>query len=89
MSHLATDTQIPFSVRASWNVTLRPRALGRPPWGLSSALSGTQRDLLCLAPIQPVPGMALLLLRLSRSNGPYLLEPVSLLSGAFHPQIPF
>lgn len=59
------------------------------PQGLSASLSSSQQDLLCLAPIQPVPGMALLLLRLSRSNGPYLLEPVSLLSGAVHLQIPF
>lgn len=59
------------------------------PRGSLDILSSSQEDLLRLAPTQPVLGMALLLLRLSRSNGPYLLEPVSLLSGAFHPQIPF
>lgn len=80
---------MPRSMLASQDMARRPGALGRPPWGLSATLSGSQRDFLPLAPSQPVPGMALLLLRLSRSNGPYLLEPVSLLSGAFHPQIPF
>lgn len=58
------------------------------PGALCLPVRLTQQDLLCLAPIQPVPGMALLLLH-SRSNVPYLLEPVSLLSGAVHLQIPF
>lgn len=89
LSHLAGDTQVTHPVLASCITAQRPRALGRPLQGLSASLSGSQQDLLRLAPIQPVPGMALLLLHSSRSNGPYLLEPVSLLSGAVHLQIPF
>lgn len=64
------------------------RAPGSLLWGLC-AVPVPLGDLLCLASLQAVPGMARLLLRLSRSNSPYLPEPVSLLSGAFHLQIPF
>lgn len=89
LSRLVGDTQVTHPILAGWMTAQRPRALGRRPRGLSASLPDSQQDLLCLAPIQPVPGMALLLLRSSRSNGPYLLEPVSLLSGAVHLQIPF
>lgn len=77
---------MPCSQTSSRHPARGARAPGSLLQGLCAVPLG---DLLRLASLQAVPGMARLLLRLSRSNSPYLPEPVSLLSGAFHLQIPF